>query len=206
MFKDVLSDSQLKFLGLIQQFRQDFYLAGGTAIALQIGHRRSIDFDLFRSNPMDTMKIIRILKKNNCKIDATLEETSEELTMIINGVKITFLEYPFDIKPSVTLDDIIIMPDLLTLAAMKAYSLGRRSKWKDYVDLYFMLRDFFTIKEISQKAREIFDGGFNERLFREQLCYFDGIDFSETIDYMEKAVEIDDKAIKTFLVSIVTEI
>lgn len=206
MFKDVLSDSQLKFLGLIQQFRQDFYLAGGTAIALQIGHRRSIDFDLFRSNPMDTMKIIRILKKNNCKIDATLEETSEELTMIINGVKITFLEYPFDIKPSVTLDDIIIMPDLLTLATMKAYSLGRRSKWKDYVDLYFMLRDFFTIKEISQKAKEIFGGGFNERLFREQLCYFDGIDFSETIDYMEKAVEIDDKAIKTFLVSIVTEI
>lgn len=206
MFKDVLSDSQLKSLSLIQQFRQDFYLAGGTAIALQIGHRRSIDFDLLRSNPMDSMKIIRILKKNNCKIDATLEETSEELTMIINGVKITFLEYPFDIKPSVTLDDIIMMPDLLTLAAMKAYSLGRRSKWKDYVDLYFMLRDFFTIKEISQKAREIFGGGFNERLFREQLCYFEGIDFSETIDYMEKAVEIDDKAIKTFLVSIVTEI
>lgn len=62
------------------------------------------------------------------------------------------------------------MPDLISLAAMKAYSLGRRSKWKDYVDLYFIIKGYFSVREISEKAREIFGGGFNERLFREQLC------------------------------------
>lgn len=45
--KEILSEGQVRMLGLIQQFKKDFYMAGGTAIALQIGHRRSIDFDLF---------------------------------------------------------------------------------------------------------------------------------------------------------------
>ena len=91
--------------------------------------------------------------------------------MIIDGIKMTFLEYPFDIRLSVELDDIVMMPDLLTLAATKAYSLGRRSKWKDYVDLYFILRDYFPLQDVSKEAKKVFGGGFNERLFREQLCY-----------------------------------
>jgi len=204
MFKDVLTDNQLKLSPLIQQYAKDFYLAGGTAIALQIGHRRSIDFDLFTDKPFDAMKITRIIKRNKHRIDATLEETTDELTMIIDGVKITFLQYPFAIKASINFDDIIMMPDLLTLSAMKAYSLGRRSKWKDYVDLYFILKDYFTLKEISRKAKEIFGGGFNERLFREQLCYFEGIDFSETIEYVKEST--DEKVIKEFLIVVSTEI
>lgn len=204
MFKEVLTNDQLKLSPLIQQCANDFYLAGGTAIALQIGHRRSIDFDLFTDKPFDTMEIIRVIKRNKHRIDATLEETTDELTMIIDGVKITFLQYPFEIKASVNFDDIIMMPDLLTLSAMKAYSLGRRSKWKDYVDLYFILKEYFTLKEISGKAKEIFGGGFNERLFREQLCYFEGIDFSETIEYVKEST--DEEAIKEFLTVVSTEI
>ena len=44
------------------------------------------------------------------------------------------------------------MPSLLSLAAMKAYALGRRSKWKDYVDLYFLLTRFFKLHEITDQA------------------------------------------------------
>lgn len=203
MFNGVLTDVQQRLFDLIKEFRQDFYLVGGTAIALQIGHRRSIDFDLFTYRPMNTIKIIGAIKRLHHKIDATLEETTEELTMIIDGAKITFLEYPFSITPSVDFEDIIKMPDLLTLAAMKSYSLGRRSKWKDYVDLYFILKDY-TLKEISEKASEIFRGGFNERLFREQLCYFEDIDSSEGIEYVGEV--ISDDVIKIFLTSTATAI
>lgn len=48
------------------------------------------------------------------------------------------------------------MPDLLTLSAMKAFALGRRAKWKDYVDMYFILRDHYDIHTVSSKAQEIF--------------------------------------------------
>ncbi len=204
MFKEVLNNNQKKLLPLIKQFYQDFYLAGGTAIALQMGHRRSIDFDLFINKPINTKKIVNIIKQKKYTIDATIEESREELTVIINGVKVTFLEYPFKIKSPLNLDKIITMPDVLTLSAMKAYSLGRRSKWKDYVDLYFILKGLFTIKEISKTAEKIFEGAFNEKLFREQLAYFDDVDFSEEIEYVLK--KVDDKVIKKYLTAISTEI
>jgi len=200
MFKNILTNTQVELLGLIKEFNKQFYLVGGTAIALQIGHRRSIDFDLFSDKPLDTLNIIRRIKREGYRIDATFEENPEELTMVINGVKITYLEYPFNIIPSVGLDDTIKMPDLKTLAAMKAYSLGRRSKWKDYVDLYFIFKSCLNLEEVSQKAREIFGGGFNERLFREQLCYFEDIDFSEGIEYVVDEVSIE--VIKNFLINI----
>jgi len=200
MFNNLLTNTQVELLGLIKEFNKQFYLVGGTAIALQIGHRRSIDFDLFSDKPLDTLNIIRRIKREGYRIDATFEENPEELTMVINGVKITYLEYPFNIIPSVGLDDTIKMPDLKTLAAMKAYSLGRRSKWKDYVDLYFIFKSCLNLEEVSQKAREIFGGGFNERLFREQLCYFEDIDFSEGIEYVVDEVSIE--VIKHFLINI----
>jgi len=204
MFKDILTGEQQRLLTLVKLFRQDFYLAGGTAIALQIGHRRSIDFDLFSGKPLRTTKIINTISRDKHRIDATLEESREELTMIIDGIKMTFMEYPFDIRLSVNLDDIIMMPDLITLAATKAYSLGRRSKWKDYIDLYFILRDYFPLQDVSREAKKIFGGGFNERLFREQLCYFTDIDFSEGIEFVRGAV--DNKVVQEFLIAVSTVI
>ncbi|MCB6599156.1 hypothetical protein LI118_17050, partial [Erysipelatoclostridium ramosum] len=72
----------------------------------------------------------------------------------------------------------IKLPDLLTLAAMKAYALGRRAKWKDYVDLYFAMKDYFPISAIVKKAKGIFGAEFNEKIFRAQLAYFKDIDYS----------------------------
>lgn len=200
MFKEILTKSQESLFPILKNFGKEYYLAGGTAIALQIGHRRSIDFDLFFDRMLDTIKIITVIKRGNYKINATLEETPEELTIVIEGVKVTFLEYPFSIKPAIMLDDIVTMPSLLSLAAMKAYSLGRRSKWKDYVDLYFIIKDHFSVKNISEKAKEIFGGGFNGRLFREQLCFFEDIDFSEKIEYVKESVK--DRKIKEFLTGV----
>jgi len=201
---EILSDSQLRLLNLIKQFREVFYMAGGTAIALQIGHRRSIDFDLFTDKLLDNLGIIRKIRRAGYVVEATLEDSSEELSIIVGGVKITFLEYPFNLTHELDFDNIITMPDLLTLSAMKAYSIGRRSKWKDYVDLFFIIKNYFTIHKISEKAREIFGGNFNERLFREQLCYFEDIDFSETIDFVNAPVS--NETIKEFLKKVCVEI
>ena len=71
------------------------------------------------------------------------------------------------------------MPDLLTLAAMKAFALGGRGKWKDYVDLYFILKDHYSAREICGKAKALFADVFNPLLFKKQLSYFDDISYSE---------------------------
>ena len=72
---------------------------------------------------------------------------------MVNSVKFTFFQYPYQIPRDVELKGIIKMPDLLTLAAMKAFESGKRAKWKDYVDLYFLLKYHFTINEISLQIR-----------------------------------------------------
>jgi hypothetical protein len=58
------------------------------------------------------------------------------------------------------------MTDLLTLAAMKAFALGRRAKWKDYLDLYFILKDYYSVQEIGKKASELFGEMFSEKLLK----------------------------------------
>ncbi len=85
--------------------------------------------------------------------------------------------------------------DLLTLAALKAFALGRRAKWKDYVDLYFIMEKSYGIDKIIKKSTEIFGNEFNEKIFRAQLAYFKDIDYTEEVIYM-KGYEVDDKVIK----------
>jgi len=68
---------------------------------------------------------------------------------------------------------------------MKAYALGRRAKWKDYVDLYFIMKYYRGIKKVIKKAKNIFGNEFNEKMFRVELAYFKDIDFSEKIIYLK---------------------
>ncbi|MDR1584211.1 MAG: hypothetical protein LBS55_13325, partial [Prevotellaceae bacterium] len=65
-----------------------------------------------------------------------------------------FFNYPYQVEHPVNIDNIITMPALLSLSAMKAFALGRRAKWKDYVDLYFLIKNCFSIDEISREATD----------------------------------------------------
>jgi hypothetical protein len=59
MHKEILSENQLDLIPLVRQFIREYYLVGGTAIALHIGHRRSIDFDLFKFNSLRIYSVFR---------------------------------------------------------------------------------------------------------------------------------------------------
>ena len=94
--------------------------------------------------------------------------------------------------------------ELLDLAAMKAYALGRRSKWKDDVDLYFILTEHYTMEQICVRATEIFGELFSEKMFRAQLSFFDDIDYTEAVDYIINNPPSDDD-IKRKLIEIAIE-
>ena len=120
------------------------------------------------------------------------------MNLTINDVKFTFYQYPFKINATEKFEDILRLPKLIDLAAMKAYALGRRSKWKDYVDLYFILKDYYTVKQISERATFLFDQLFSEKLFRAQLSYFEDIDHTEPVEFIVTTVPDDE--IKEFLI------
>ena len=196
MHKEILSEKQKELLPLIRQFSREYYLAGGTAVALHIGHRRSIDFDLFKFSSLNHKKNIDRIAGLRLPYEVTWRETGQ-MNVTVGDVKVTYLEYPFLILPKKKFDNIIKIPDLIDLAAMKAYALGRRSKWKDYVGLYFILKDYYSISQISARASEIFEQLFSEKLFRTQLNYFKDIDYSEQVEYIGTPVPED--VIRTFL-------
>lgn len=182
MNKDILNKKQLSLLRIVEHFSsKDFYLAGGTALALQLGHRKSIDFDMFTYKKFDNEDIYKELlrldiKKTDLKV---IIDQLDEYTLLIKGVKFTFLRYPFVIKDIIKLDNLSLAKPL-TIGAMKAYALGRRGKWKDYVDLYILLQKF-SLNKLINKTDSIFEDLFSEKLFRQQLCYFEDIDFSEKV-------------------------
>lgn len=198
MHSEILTEAQITLLPLLKKFSRSFYLVGGTAIAFHIGHRRSIDFDLFSDKEFDNSKIRRKIMKTHQIIQVFKDETGQ-YTLSIQGVRFTFFQYPFLVRASESFDGVIKLPDLLTLAAMKAYALGRRAKWKDYVDLYFVMEKYHGIDKIVKTAKHIFGKEFNEKLFRSQLAYFKDIDYSEKIIYMP-GYEVGDRKIQRALI------
>jgi len=198
MRKEILTKEQVALLPLLKTFSKDFGLVGGTAIALYIGHRRSIDFDLFTLKKFENLSIKRKILKFQ-KIEKIFVNKLDEYTISINGARTTFFHYPYKIEFNNRLDDIIGMPDLLTLSAMKAYALGMRAKWKDYIDLYFVMKHYHGLNKIIKKAKKIFGNEFNEKIFRAQLSYFKDVDFTEKIIYL-RGFETDDKIIKKSLI------
>jgi len=183
MHKEVLNDKQLELLPIMASFRKEYYLVGGTAIALHIGHRRSIDFDMFKPSAINHKKNLDRITQAGYPCTVTRRVT-EQMNLIVNEVKVTFFQYPFPINPTEKFETYFKLPSLLQLAAMKAYALGRRSKWKDYVDLFFLLKEHFSIEEISQCAIGIFGELYSEKMFRAQMCYFEDVDYTEEVDYL----------------------
>jgi hypothetical protein len=198
MHLEILNEQQVKLLPILKSFNKDFCLVGDTAIALHIGHRKSVDFDLFSFKSINGLSIQRKVLQAKRNIERVFVDEQGEFTVLIDGVKVTFLQYPFkfDFQEGI---EVIKLPDLLTLAALKAYALGRRAKWKDYVDMYFILSNYFSMKAVVQKTSIIFGNSFNEKIFREQLAYFKDIDYSERVEYV-KGFEVADGTIKRALI------
>ena len=190
MHQEAITSKAGELLSALTKFSRikDFYLVGGTALALQIGHRISVDLDWFGQKPLPK-NLLSSLKKffPGRKILVDVLKT-EELTIRIDGVQITFLHYPFPWVDKPVNGDGFNLASIKQIAVMKAQTINRRAAFKDYVDLYFVVRDIdVSLQEIIRAAGNAFKEEFNSRLFLEQLVYME--DIAETgVDFLaEKA-------------------
>lgn len=195
MHPEVLDEKNRTIFQALRNFN-DFYLAGGTALALQIGHRISIDFDFFseREISVDLFdKVEKIFSPDSIHISVN---NSDELTLFIDSIKVTFLYYPFPLTDDLTEYEGIKLLSIKEIGASKAYTIGRRGSYKDYVDLYFILSEAHsTLSELIAMAEKKYGDAFNGRLFFEQLVYFDDIENADIL-FLKKLV--DRKEIQSF--------
>jgi hypothetical protein len=200
MHLEILNKEQQDLLPFIKKYTKNYYLVGGTAIALHLGHRTSVDFDLFTEGIVNRVTIKKQVVASGFS-SSVIVEKQDQIHFTINNVKLTFFQFPFAIHAELYHQSYFRLPDLLTLSAMKAFALGGRGKWKDYVDLYFILKSHFTVAEICNKAKELFTDVFNPILFNKQLCYFSDIRYDEQIEFMP-CFEVSEQEVKDFLTEV----
>ncbi|PJA51334.1 hypothetical protein CO009_03385 [Candidatus Shapirobacteria bacterium CG_4_8_14_3_um_filter_35_11] len=203
MFTKFLDTSRIEVWKRLVEFKDVGILAGGTALSMQINHRISYDFDVFTDKPIDDRFLLK-LKKIFWEYEVEpMVDTGDELTVMLSGnVKLSFVYFPFvKLEKAVETDslDLFSINDLL---ANKAYALGRRKTWRDYVDIYWALKNnLIDLKKLITITEQKFDGVFSAKLFLEQLVYFSDVAEIE-VDWTGEKVENED--IKKYLFDEVT--
>lgn len=197
LYTDQLDNARQIVLDKLSAFADSFTLAGGTAIMLQICHRKSYDFDCFSSNALP-VGIVQKAKRIFGRATTLKTKTPEIVTVTTpEQVEVAFVHYPYNtLKPRIRCKPMPLF-HLDDLVSNKAYTLGRRPAWRDYVDLFFFLKwklyDISTIVRLSEKK---FEGEFNAKLFLNQLTYFEDLDIMETVFLKEPYTQ---KEVKSFL-------
>ncbi len=203
MHEEALTRQAAKLLPRFAVFK-NFYLVGGTALALQIGHRRSVDFDFFSEKKLPSNLMGQVKKTFLHSQIAVTYSTVGQVNLVIDDIKTTFLEYPYPILEVFIKERGVAMASISEIAAMKAHAIGRRLSYKDYVDWYFLLKEeYITLSELISLAQKKFGGEFNDRLFLGQLVSLVDIP-TQPIDFLRG--EVKRETIQKFLESEVKKI
>lgn len=178
--QEVLDNKRLSAFKSLAAFKKTGYLADGTALALQLGHRLSYDFDIFCAKPLSASLAAKV--KASLPFKRVLINNSDELTVLTNEeIKISFIYYPFNLKNYLTGDNLPIkLLNIKGVALAKAYVLNRRNSWRDYLDLYYILKsERLTLMEIIAGAGKVYGELFSAKLFLTQLLYTQDIALAE---------------------------
>ena len=144
-------------------------LAGGTALALQIGHRRSVDLDLFGSMADDIYTITQ--KLNELGKVNLLNQTENIHIYLVNGIKVDLVNYPYSWLEDAIATDGIRLAGIKDIAAMKLAAVTGCGTRKDFIDLYFLLQQY-TLREMLSFYEQKYPDG-SSFLVLKSLTYFD---------------------------------
>ena len=134
---------QLQELPLLKASR----LVGGTALALQLGHRKSVDLDLFGGIDASSEEIREALSMSH---SITVVKESRNINIyLIDGIKVDFVNYKYAWIDKAVEEDTIILAGIKDIAAMRIAAVVGRGTKKDFIDIYFLLRQY-SLQEILQ--------------------------------------------------------
>ncbi|MDP3093637.1 MAG: nucleotidyl transferase AbiEii/AbiGii toxin family protein [bacterium] len=186
MHLEAITSEQKRIFERLKNF-PEYCLAGGTALALQIGHRLSIDFDFFSDKKIPPGLLQEVEKAFKDYKREIIVNNPEQLTAVLNGIHLTFVKYSFPIIFKLKEHNGVKLFSVQEIAAIKAYVLGRRATKKDYVDLYFILKGkHLTLPKLIDICQKKYGREFEPRLFLEQLVYLKDIKDTEIIFLGEK--------------------
>jgi len=164
----------LRKLMQISEFKE-LRLVGGTSLALQIGHRSSIDLDMFGNLEVDEFEINKIL--NNIGTTTLLKKTQNIGIYLINGIKVDLVNYPYPWLEKIIFEDNLRLAGIKDISAMKLAEITGIGTKKDFIDLNFILQ-FYNLEEMLGFYKLKYNDA-SEMLVLKSLTYFADADSEE---------------------------
>ena len=194
---EILDDVRRGMLPLLFRLKKKFYLAGGTGLALQIGHRESVDFDFFSRDPfapdMLAREVTGLLSPHPIQIT---QEEPGTLSFIASGdIRFSFFAYPYPLVRPLISEPFLSVASEEDIAAMKLHAVVGRASMKDYIDLYYILRER-PLAQLFAVAREK-SPSIDPIAIAKGLVYFDDVP-QEPLRF-RPGFEVDFETVKDFL-------
>ena len=195
---NILDEKRQAILPLFKDFSKDgFYLAGGTGLALLLGHRDSIDFDFFKEGDFDTDILIENISKQftSHKLTVTQKEINTVSVLIDENIQISFFGYHHSLLMPLVKSEYFDIASMVDIGCMKLSAITSRYTEKDYVDLYFILQNV-TLPELLENFVKKYPN-FDKTVILKSLVYFDDL-IEEPILFKENH-DVSLETIKEFL-------
>lgn len=173
LLKKLMKDDELK----------NFNLVGGTALSLQLGHRKSIDLDLFSKKDFDSEKLKHYLIKEY-KFEQSFQEKNT-LKGFIDNVLIDCIKYDYEYINKVKIIDeirLLSMEDIVAMKFVAIYQDGTRMK--DFIDIAY-LSNYFSLNQMIEFCNKKYNTD-NTFSILKSITYFDNIDYTENIIFLDE--------------------
>ncbi len=156
------------------------YLAGGSGLAVQLGHRVSVDLDFFFTQGSDHLDVLEELPPLQMSA-IVMGQTTGHCVLMIDGVKVDFIRERIPLKhPPITLalgDATVKVADPVDIGRLKLFSIASRGSRKDFIDLYCLTREVMPLGDLLVEVMEDQKGiRFNRLLFLKGLVDFEEAD------------------------------
>lgn len=191
MHPETLSPETRRVLEKIsrESWLSNFYLAGGTALALQLGHRISVDLDFFSQKDFS----LPLLKKDVAFVGEYVLTNEEDGTLdgLIDDVKVTFLRYEYPLLYPLNSFEGVALADIRDIACMKLDAVSSRGSRKDFIDIFFLLERFSLDEMLDLFAKKYSHIQYNKLHLLKSLVYFSDAE-DEPMPVMLRDVSWDD--------------
>lgn len=194
--KKVVRSDILELIRSLQSDKKfkDFYLVRGTALALHLGHRESMDIDLFTTKDFDVNSTLEYLEQEY----NFLLQFSEKNTLkgIINGIFVDFISHKYPLIERPVESERIRLFSQRDIAAMKVNAIaGDGTRIKDFIDIYFLLK-YHSFSDIIEYYKKKYSQR-NDLHAVKSLCYFEDIDQNQNWPKMMKEKDLSLKKMKS---------
>ena len=194
--KCLLPKTETLLLKMVEEcsFLKKYVLVGGSALALYVCHRKSEDLDFFTyDDSFDKKEIFDYIQGFENR--EVLHQSEEQIDLLLDGVKVTFFNAQWKFLKPQKIEN-FNLSSIESIGAMKVNVMFLRAKYRDYYDLYFLVKEGMSLKEIFEHSTNIVEG-INFKLFAIALLYIDDIE-DDNIEYLEPKEKISKEKIRDF--------